>query len=178
MRPVIAPMLLLAVAAASTPQDAGAIRSGPLVGMWSGPVIASNGDQRLVSLLPSAAGASPPAPATAAAVDRLIAAEEEGALGDAAAVVRTGATMTFCPAEDVSDCRSGVPFAGFDIPGEVRANTPYALPNDVVRVEWIADGRVTYISFLQFADGKLAGVRTGPAVMPVRATQAQTSEPN
>lgn len=159
--------LVATAVAIAAPQDGAAIASGPMAGMFRGPPLVVEGRTLGTSLLPSPTDAAPPSAAIAAALRAILDAEAAGDIAAAQDAIAPNATMRFCPAQTVDGCRPAVAFAGFAIPGTAQANTPYALGNGIVRVEWISEGRAAYVSFARFVDGKLAVVRTGPALIPV-----------
>lgn len=158
--------------AMAAPQDGGAIVGGPMAGMFRGPEIAAGGRSLGISLLPSRPNASRPSADVAAALRTILDAEAAGDMTRARRLIADGAKMSFCSGETVAGCRAAVPFEGFAIPGSTQANTPYALGDGLVRVEWISQGRAAFVSFVRFTDGKLAAVRTGPAVIPAEADDA------
>jgi hypothetical protein len=150
-----------------SPQPTPTLRSGIKFkgdhydGLMTGPKISRTG-KHYVALIQSQPNASPPPKEIAAVVNGLIEAYLTHHPERYSSFVASGAKsyigdITNPPHDFLPD---GFPL---ELQGKVTANTPYYLkilhePDDVVRVEWLADGQLAAISWLYLSGGKVQQV--------------------
>lgn len=159
--------LLAQTPQASPSQPALTLRSGIKLkgdhydGLTTGPKVSRTG-KHYVALIQSQPNASPPPKEIAAVANGLV---------DAYLGKQPERYSSFVAPEAKSYIRSvantpnsflpdGFPL---ELSGKVTANTPYYLkilhtPEDVVRVEWLADGQLAAISWLYISGGKVVQV--------------------
>jgi hypothetical protein len=160
--------LTLATTSVAEAQDAKPITSGPVIGMYAGPIVEKDGPYEFFSVRASTPDASPLPDALRPAVTALLAGYSKGDNSGVSAFLAEGAATRFCPLTKTVICEADKPYNGFGIKDGFRANTPYLMPDQSVRIEWMAGGEVSYLSFLTFSAGKLVLARTAPASMPIK----------
>lgn len=158
-------------ALAQSPLEGQVLQHGPAQGMSVGTVVSTEGAISMVSLGASPADSSPLPDGLQQAVTTLLAARD-GHSVDAQAVVAEGAVGRFCPLRDGVMCESDTAFVGFPVPNESVANTPYLLSDGRVRIEWLVNDEVAFLTFISFANEQLTVAETARAVMPVRSASS------
>jgi hypothetical protein len=130
-------------------------------GLMTGPKVSRTG-KHYVALVQSPPNASPPPKEIAAVVNGLVEAYLSHHPERYSSFVVPSAQSYI---HDVSNPPHNFLPHGFplELKGKITANTPYYLkilhePDDVVRVEWLADGQLAAISWLYLSGGKVQQV--------------------
>ncbi len=146
------------------------IGGGPAEGMCAGPVVERfEGGLEMVALLPAAA----PGPSLAPEISRTIAALLESRRDMLPTfppeLLVEGATGEFC-ARFSDDCRKASPLKPWPLGREFTPAQPYLLKDGRVRIEWMRDGKLVYLSFIKLDGAKVRDISTAPAQIPVKRT--------
>jgi hypothetical protein len=159
--------LLTAAAVAAPPVPTDVVFHG---GALDGLVLRSSGDgaARPSALLwPSRANASRPAASAAAAVAGFLKAYRSGHRRDLAPFLAAGAASTVCQTIGYDACEADSTLNPFPFQEHCLPNSPYGIDDSSVRVEWLYQGKLYYVAWLQLRDGKIASISTHRASAPV-----------
>ena len=159
---------LLVIGAATANAACVPFQGGPAEGMCPGPLISRNGPFEIVRLLPASrpgAAISPELRSTLSALlkDR----RKRGAVIDQRSIA-SGATERFCAT--FSTCSGPRSLKTWPFGKTFVANSPYLLADGRIRIEWMRNGTLEYISLITFEGVKMLDVSTLPAEMPQQAT--------
>jgi hypothetical protein len=153
-----------AVPPLSIGEAGGRFKGGPLDGLAVGEVVTPDG-RRYRGLTPSRPDASPVPEASRPATEAFIASHENAAGARIKPYLRTDVVAILCSKQDLPCRRSA--FKSLKFAEDVRANTPYYMPDHTVRVEWLYGDALFYISTLRLKKGRIASITTAPAWMPI-----------
>jgi hypothetical protein len=135
---------------------------GPYEGLGVGMVSTPDG-KSFRGLLPSKPEASSVASKNQAAVAAFIAGHANPTIQPLSAYLSKKPSLYMCKQQGAACQTEPLTF------GEpVTANTPFALDDGKVRVEWLYGSALYYISWLTLKGGKITAARTQPAWMPLQ----------
>ncbi len=144
-----------------------ALPGGPAEGMCLALAPDQIHGRQLVPLLPAAKPGRPIPAETATLIAKAIAAYH--AEQPIPRELRTeNATLFFC-AEYGAGCFTPAPMAGWAMPRGLDHNAPYLLANGKIRVEWMRDGKLAYLSILTLRGDRIDAIGTTPAAIPFQA---------
>lgn len=150
------------------------LKGGPAIGMCLEPSIGATNSNRLVRLLPADhAGPTIPPPVTST-LSKLLRSQHKGSPINQK-LLTIGATEEFCT-EFSRDCMLAKPLQAWSLGKGFVSNPPYLLPDGRVRIEWMREGKLEYLSFITFDGSQVKDISTSPAQVPV-AGNAVTSAP-
>ena len=150
----------------------GAIADGMCVGE-----VTPDGDYALVSLLPAQGKGLPIPRPTAKLVDRLLRVHDHGNANLPAELLSEGATSRFC-ATWSDECLKVSPLSVWPVAADYRHNPPYLLPDGRIRIEWMKDGKLDFLSLITIDDGHVKNIDTAPGMIPMRQTRIPRPVPD
>ena len=162
---LILPILIQIAANATSPCVP--FKGGPADGMCPGEVVIKDGQFEVVALQPAGQTGAPIAPETLATISALIRSQHSGAPVDQG-LLAAGATEEFCETFS-KECMTPHPFESWPIGKEFVSNRPYGLADGRIRIEWVRDGKLQFLSMIRLDGTKVADVSTAPAQIPVKA---------
>ena len=156
--------LLFAAAMAASPSGCTTLVEGPAEGMCVGTISTSSGAQ--VMDLQPAPNPGPPLSAemSSTVAELLKSYDQDKSILQSALLI--DATQEFCSSWS-RECFKHHPLNSWLLRGGYRHNAPYLLSDGRVRIEWLLNGKLTFLSFLTLQGAKIKDVLTGPAQMPV-----------
>ncbi|MGY4397611.1 hypothetical protein ACVWZA_002805 [Sphingomonas sp. UYAg733] len=142
------------------------LRGGPWDGLTIGDVV-SPGGKPTRALEPSSRDASPLPPAYAPAVANFLKDYGDGLLGPSTTSVDVGPNNRACRYVGNTPCVLLSNFQGMPFDEKCVPNAPYYLrDSDRVRIEWMFNGKLYYITWLSVRHGKIIDIGTAPADIP------------
>lgn len=153
----------------STPPAGMTFKGGPFDGLTTGQLKTKNGES-YVTFIPSKPDLSPVPPRLKYSVDGLIDAyEKDQPSRYRDYVLENAPTYAGC----IFECAAERVFVteGFPFKDRCKANAPYYLKadepaNEAVRIEWICNGELWFLTYLHFQNGKIARVNSVRADPP------------
>jgi hypothetical protein len=144
------------------------LHGGPADGMCKGSVVIDGGSFKVVALQPATGTGATIAPEVAKMLSAMLRKQRTGSNFDARSLA-AGATEEFCQTFS-SDCLSSKPLRSWPLGKEFVPNRPYGLADGRIRIEWMHNGKLEFLSFVTFDGAKIKDVSTAPAQMPVRGS--------
>ena len=141
-------------------------KGGPADGMCRGAVIGYDAPFQIVALLP-APNKRPIDSKIGLVVSRLLASQRKETAFDRR-LLATGATGSFCAT--FSKCANGTPLRTWPLRRAFVPNAPYMLTDGRIRIEWMRNGTLEYLSFLTFDARRVKEISTLPATIPVKVS--------
>jgi len=142
------------------------ITDGPAEGMCSGPIVQRTGNFAIVSLLPG----SRPGPALSPEMTRVLSGLLDSRRDMLPAFPREllaeGATGEFCT-KFSDECFKRAPLKPWTLDKEFTPARPYLLKDGRIRLEWMRDGKLEYLSFIRWDGAKVIDISTVPAMVPM-----------
>jgi hypothetical protein len=140
---------------------------GPLDGISVGQLIRVRNGQPDVGLKPSQPNASPIPARFEAAVQGLLAAYQAHDIVGQRSFLTKSAKGELCPEGITGECGTVGPLFQDQFKEHCEHNTPYYVRDSgEVRIEWLCNGELWYISYLRVRDDKVSHVRTAVAYVP------------
>ncbi|WP_344699624.1 hypothetical protein [Sphingomonas limnosediminicola] len=131
--------------------------------------MAKYGDFEVIELLPANGTGAPISPQVSTTVYALLRNQRMGLPIDRK-LLASRATGEFC--EKFSNgCLSRKPLQRWPLGKEFVPNRPYGLADGRVRIEWMWNGKLEFLSLITFKEGKVADLFTAPAEMPIETNR-------
>ena len=157
-------LFLLQAGAADANGSCVPFKGGPADGECPGAIISKSGVFELIGLLPATQAGPTIPPPVASALSALLGSQRKGAPIDQQ-ILAPGATGAFCTTIS-NECSIHTPLKSWPLNQQFVANPPYLLNDGRIRIEWMRDGKLEYLSLIKMDGGKVKDIETEPATMP------------